>query len=106
MFFIVGHTFAAPFVSEEFTKYSEAESAGDALTELAEQMRDHIGLFAGAAYANADAYHKGQDPIASWRSNKALALEGASSVYSEGPGKAEIDGKATTIEDPKGGRLI
>jgi hypothetical protein len=105
-FFIEGRTFAAPFVSEPIERYVEADTAEAALTQLAEKMKDGIGLFAADAYATADDYHRGRKPLARWRSNKALAIEGAGSIYSKGPGHVEIDGESHTIDDPKGGRVL
>lgn len=106
-FFVHGRTFAAPFVSEDITRYIEATEPGAALEALAAELHDGVGLFAGNAYASADDFHKDRPALARWLSNKALAIQGASSVYSESPGRATLDGdREIVIEDPKGGRVV
>lgn len=105
-FFIKGSTFAAPFVGDPISRYMEADTAEEALRSLALEMHDGIGLYSANAYVSADDYHKNQEPLAKWRSNKAITMEGATSVYSDSPGLVEVDGELRAINDPKAGQLV
>lgn len=105
-YFIHGNTFAAPFVSERFSYYEEAPTAAEALVNFASGREKYPGVYAANAYGSADSFHKGEAPLAKWRSNHAIAAEGANVLRSGGPGHAEIDGKTVVIEDPYKGRSV
>jgi hypothetical protein len=103
--FVVARTFAAPFVFETIERYVDGDPRA-AIEALVSQNRDGIGIFAADAWSTADDYYRDRSPLARWRSNKALVIEGASSIYSEGPDRVEIDGEWHEIDDPKLGRFI
>jgi hypothetical protein len=98
------NSFAAPFVSDLSTAFEQAENPVTALTQYAARYRHPAGLYAAAAYASAEAYHKGEPMLARWLSNHARATMGATMVLSHGPGKVEVDGRAVTITQPKKGK--
>lgn len=105
-YFVHATTFAAPFVSETVTKYVAAESPEAALTQIVEQYKSSLPIYAADAYATADAFHRKQSALARWRSNKARAVEGASSVYSTSPSLSEINGEPVVIADPFAGVFV
>jgi hypothetical protein len=105
-YFIVANSFAAPFVSDQSTGFEAASTPVLALSQYADRYKHPAGLYAAQVYASADAYHKGEKPIARWLSNHARRIEEAhpGSICSHGPGSIELDGKAVTVKDPKSGR--
>jgi hypothetical protein len=111
-YFIVAHSFAAPFVSDESTGFVWERSAALALMEFAKTYRHPAGLYAAAVYLSADAYHKDAKPLAQWLCNHEQAkrrLTAGMSGYGylgHAPGSFEINGTAHTIEDPKGGSVV
>ena len=105
-YFVVAHSFAAPFVSDESTRFVEAESPKEAAEKFAASYKHPAGLYAANVYASADSYHKDGPILARWRSNQSIAVEGATSIYGHGPGDVEIDGNPTRIENPKDGHVI
>ncbi len=111
-FFIVAHSFAASFVSDESTGFASAASPGVALVHFAKGYTHPAGLYAAVAYASAEAYHKGAKPLARWLCNheqekqRLTAKKGGYSYLSHGPGSFEIDGKAHTVCDPKRGSVV
>jgi hypothetical protein len=111
-FFIQARSFAAPFVSDESTRFVTAPDARAALERFAADYKHPAGLYAAAAYASADAFHKGADPIARWLCNKEQALREATkgkaaySVYSPGQDLLEVDGEPVVVHDPRGGSVV
>lgn len=112
-YFILTTSFAAPFVSETDTTYIEAESPEAALELIAARYSNPPGLYAAAAYASADAYHKKAPMLAQWLCNHeqakrrlTLAENGGYSYYGHGPGDFEINGERHAVEDPKGGSVV
>ena len=94
-FFVHAASFAAPFFSDESTGYQEGNTAVHALERYAASYKHPAGLYAADAYTSADAYHKGEERLARWLSNKARELEartanGTHSIYSHGPDTVEI----------------
>jgi hypothetical protein len=106
-YFIFANSFAAPFFSDTSHDFQEAPTPKAALQIFAGRYSHPCGLYAAACYESAEAYHKGTQPLARWLSNHAAKIEHAkpTSILSEGPGKIKLDGKWTTVEDPKGGRV-
>lgn len=74
-FFVVANSNAAPFVSDTSDYYVEAESAELALTKAVAEYRHPCGLYAMNVYRCADSYHKGYEPMALWRSERAQGNE-------------------------------
>ncbi len=105
-FFIVAHTFAAPFVSETLHEHRHALSAADALEQFVASEPHPAGIYAANAYHSADDFHKSGRPIARWMSNHAAACEGARSVLSHAPGNVVIDGKRVTVDNPTEGSVV
>jgi hypothetical protein len=111
-FFIVANSFAAPFFSDQSTGFHTADSAVSALAGFANAYRHPSGLYSAAAYASADAYHKGAKSLARWLCHHEQAKQRLSkglpgySYCSHGPGRFEINGHAHTVEDPKGGSVV
>ncbi len=69
-YFIIANSFAAPFCSDESRTYVTGQTPLIALQEFATRYSHPYGLYAAAAYKSADAYHKGEKPLAKWLSNK------------------------------------
>jgi hypothetical protein len=111
-FFIRANSFAAPFFSDESTHYVEADTPEAALEALAADYSHPAGLYAAVAYATADAFHKGEEPLAQWLCNKALLIQeqtadkGAASIYSPDAEHVEISGEKFELADPKGGQVV
>lgn len=105
-YFIVANSFAAPFVSDQSTSFAVGLTPLSALSAFADDYAHPCGLYAAEAYASADAYHKREKPLARWLSNHARGIEERKPtlLVSHGPGSVEIDGRATTIKEPKAGR--
>jgi hypothetical protein len=110
-YFIQARSFGAPFVSDESTAYMEAASPQRAL-ELYAAGYDHpAGLYAAEAYTNADAFHKGEKPLAQWLCNHERAKQQLTAdldrypYLGHGPGDFEIDGVRHHIDDPKSGSV-
>lgn len=74
-FFIVANSNAAPIVSDTSETYVEAETADGALVEFVAQYEHSFGLYSCNVYENADAYRKREEPLAKWRSKRAMAQE-------------------------------
>jgi hypothetical protein len=112
-YFIVANSFAAPFVSDQSTGFASADSPAEALRRFAGAYRHPAGLYAAVAYTSAEAYHKGQKPLAQWLCNHEQAKrrlsadsKGGYSYLGHGPGSFEINGKAHTVEHPKQGSVV
>lgn len=110
-YFIYANSFAAPFCSDTSTDYVTAESPAEALELFAAMYRHPCGLFCASAFASADDYHKGKQPLAQWHSNRLAAelraKEGKSCyVYiGHSAGHFEIDGQHYHVENPKAGSV-
>lgn len=110
-YFITARSFAAPFVSDTSEAYVRGESPLAALRVFVETYRHPCGLYAAECWVSADAYHKRQTALATWRCNheralrKATRRKGSYSVIGHGPGSFEVDGKLITVEHPKDGRF-
>ena len=111
-YFVYTNSFAAPFFSDSYTQFVEAESPEHAAALAVKKYKHPCGLFAAVVYESADAYHKGKSPLGQWLCNQELAKmeatkgKGSYSYCGHGPGKFEVDGKMFTVDDPKGGRYI
>lgn len=111
-YFIVAKSFAAPFVSDDSTGFLSAASPAEALTAFAAKYSHPAGLYAAVAYTSADAYHKGEKPLAQWLCNHEQAKrrltkgKDAYSYLGHAPGSFEINGKAHTVEYPKHGSVV
>jgi hypothetical protein len=109
-YFVHAATFAAPFVSEEITRYIAAETPEAAVETLVGEYRESVGIYAADAFATADDYHRGNSALARWRSNKALTIAEAATpgatIYSGAEGAVEIGGELHRIDDPRDGRFV
>lgn len=111
-YFVVAESFAAPFVSDRSETFAQGETPESALIAFAENYKHPAGLYAAGLYADANAYHKGAEPLAQWFCNHELekrklteSLAGYSYLR-HGPGDFEINGVRHRIKDPKGGKLL
>ena len=110
-YFVVGTTFAAPFVSERIEKFVKATSPEKALQSISEKLKDSCGLYAACAYSSADDFHKGKKELAWWLCNheiekRKIEIEtGASRYRDHGPGDFELDGKRYKVKNPLGGAI-
>ncbi|MBM3206920.1 MAG: hypothetical protein FJZ43_04850 [Candidatus Staskawiczbacteria bacterium] len=108
-YFLKGNTFAAPFFSDAISKYVTAETAEEALLSFIGNKND---IYAMNAYNSADDYHKGEDPVAIWHSNKLIAIneaikgKGGYTLFSHDDHTIEIDGKTLNVDNPRGGKIV
>lgn len=111
-YFVVAKSFAAPFVSDTSESFTQGETPETALTAFAESYNHPAGLYAAALYADFNAYHKGDDPLARWLCNHEIEKRritkplGSYSYLGHGPGDFEIDRVRYKVENPKGGALV
>lgn len=111
-YFVVANSFAAPFVSDKWETFAKGETPEDALTAFATDCEHPAGLYSAALYADANAYHKNEKPLARWLCNHEAEMQaitkdkGSYSYLGHGPGDFEIDGERYHVDDPKGGRLV
>jgi hypothetical protein len=111
-YFVVANSFAAPFVSNKWEQFVQGETPEAALTAFAENPRHPYGLYSAELYADANAYHKRDAPLARWLCNHEAEKQrltkdlGGYSYLGHGPGEFEIDGVRHKVEDPKGGALV
>lgn len=111
-YFIIANSFAAPFFSDSSNGYEKGETPKEALASFVKSYTHPAGLYSAKVYESADAYHKGQEAVATYLSNHEIALKEATKdkgVYSymgNAPGDFEVDHKNYRIPDPKGGRII
>jgi hypothetical protein len=109
-YFIDANSYAAPFVSDNSTKYVEADTPQEALEKFAADYKHPAGLYVAFAYESADDMHKGKYPLARWLSNKQIRIEeltegkGSYTLYSDGPRSFELDGQHYTVE--AGGKVV
>ena len=69
-YFVRANSFAAPFVSDTSTGYSEGDTPSAAMLALVEGYSHPCHLYAADLYASADDFHKGCPALVSWRSNR------------------------------------
>lgn len=111
-YFIFATSFAAPFCSDTSHEFVTAESPQAALEQFAGSYGHPCGLYAAACYESAEAYHKGQNPLAKWVCNHELekqrltAGKGCYSYLGKGVGLFEIDGVLHKVENPKAGKVV
>lgn len=113
-YYITGRTPAAPFVSEEFDIYEQAQTPQAAL--LAVVDRDPGRVYAAEAWASHRAYKSVKvEPLARWICNKERVLqemsEGKSgySVYTDRDKKGmfvEVDNERRYVPNPFEGALV
>ena len=70
-FFILANSFAAPFVSDQSFHHVVGDAPLLTLEEFAKRYDHPCGLYAANCYASADAFHKGEKPLACWQCNRA-----------------------------------
>jgi hypothetical protein len=111
-YFIKANSFAAPFFSDDSSGFVEAGSPEAALESFATAYSHPAGLYAAAAYASADAFHKGEGPLAKWLCNHEIRKQELTkdlpsySYLGRAPGDFEIDRVRHVVPDPKGGRVV
>jgi hypothetical protein len=111
-FFVATASFAAPFVSDHGHQFVESESPREALEKVAAEYRHPAGLYAANCYTSADAFHKGETPLARWLCNheqekqRLTANLPSYSYRGNGPGDFDIGGVRHTVGDPKGGSVV
>ena len=110
-YFINARSFAAPFVSDNWSEYIKSDSPRAALEQLAKNCTHPAGLFAAECYASADDFHKGKPFLAEWLSNhvreqqRLTKEKGTYSYFGHGPGDFEINGERHKIQNPKEGSV-
>lgn len=111
-YFVRTMSFAAPFVSEPGDEFVEAEAPEAALEAVASRYSFPAGLYSAECYRDANAYHKGEKPLATWLCNheqakqRLTADQPSYSYLGHGPGDFEINGTRHTILNPKGGSVV
>ena len=75
-YFIEANSFAAPFFSDTSSCFIVAESPEKALLDFKKQYTHPCGLYAAVCYEDANAKHKGHQPLAKWVSNAATSHQG------------------------------
>ena len=111
-YFVVAHSFAAPFVSDESTDYVDGKNPDEALRAFARAYNHPCGLYAANLYASADAYHMNEKPLARWlcnheREKRRVLKPLECGVYrGEGPGKFYVNDKLHVVKNPKGGDVV
>src|ERR1044072_4686078 len=68
-YFVVANSFAAPFVSDKWEQFVEGETTEAALGAFAASCGHPAGLYAAEIYADANSYHKRDQPLARWLCN-------------------------------------
>ncbi len=72
-YFVVANSRAAPFFSDKSEQFVIGEDPHKTIAEFANNYSHPAGLFSARLYANADSYHKNQEPLASWYSPEAYS---------------------------------
>lgn len=70
-YFYVARSNAAPFFSDTWEGYVEAESPDSAIQKLLSENDHPAGMFALALWKSADDMHKKEESIAHWHSERA-----------------------------------
>ena len=110
-YFIVANSFAAPFCSDQSFHYHDGETAEDALMEFAVNYKHPAGLYCAVAFASADSYHRNENPLAQYHSNrlaqelKAKEGKGAYTYCGHSAEHFELDGEHFYVKNPKGGSI-
>jgi len=111
-FFIRANSFAAPFFSDTWDEYVQAETAEAALTKFAKECSHPAGLYSANAYDSADDFHKGKKSLAQWLCNHEAEKQrltkslGSYSYLGHEPGRFEINGELHIAEKPKEGKVV
>jgi len=106
-YFIIANSFAAPFFSDTSHCFQEGENPKEALELFVQKYNHPCGLYAAMLYKDANAYHKGENPLLKWLSNHAAFLGGKTgAIYVESPGRIRINGKWHEIPMPKAGQVL
>jgi hypothetical protein len=111
-YFIVSHSFAAPFFSDEDTSYISGQSPEKAMVKFVARYKHPAGLYSASLYLNADSYHKGGKELVRWLCNHEIEKQeitkdkGSYSYLGHDAGKFEINGELHVIRNPKGGRIV
>jgi hypothetical protein len=99
-------------MSDQSTKFVDAESPKDALEQFAESYSHPCGLYSAACYESADSYHKDGPILAMWLSNaelerrKATEGKGCYTMKGNSPDSFEVDGEVFTVTNPKDGMVV
>ena len=111
-YFIFANSFAAPFFSDDSIKFIKAYSPIEALEKFVAGYNHPCGLYAAVCYADANAYHKNETPLAKWLCNHEIEKMrltkdlGGYSYKGDGPGRFYINGELHVIDNPKDGKMI
>lgn len=111
-YFIVANSFAAPFFSDTDKSFQEASNPEEALLKFKDGYRHPAGLYGAGVWADANAYHKNEKPLARWVCNLALAKEeaakgkGSYSMLGVSQSEFEIDGVRHKVENPRCGKVV
>lgn len=114
-YFIMTTSFAAPFFSDTSNEFVEASSPTEALEKAAASYKHPCGLFGAVCYTDANAYHKGEKPLAKWLCNfeiekekRTAALSGYSFRHDcDSNGEyMEVNGEKFYVEDPRSGKVV
>lgn len=111
-YFIVANSFAAPFASDTSEEFVEGVHAREALSKFVAKYSHPYGLYSAKAWNSANDYHKNLPAVATWLSNKEIAIREATKnlpAYEYRGGDQTtfyIDGKKVVVEHPKGGAFV
>lgn len=110
-FFIKAQSFAAPFCSDPSEAYRDALTAEQALNEFAADYGHPAGLYYAAAYASADAFHKGFKPLAEYKSNLLATKDEATAdksaySYTGTENGFIIDDRTYVVPNPREGSVV
>jgi len=111
-YFIVANSKAAPFFSDTSTHFVTASNPTVALKQFKETYKHSCGLYAAVLFANSDAYHKSQKPIAKWVCNFELEKQkvtkdlGCYLYMGIDKNTFEVNNVKYTIKNPDGGETI
>ena len=75
-YYVVAHSFAAPFVSDTSKRFVCGETPGGALTQFVANYEHPCGLYSAAIFTDANAEAKRHAPLMRWQSNAAQKLDG------------------------------
>lgn len=111
-FFIDANSNAAPFFSDNVSKFVTANTPEEALLNFISSKPHPCGIYAAVAYKSSYAKMKGEKPIARWLCNFAIQkdklTEGISAYgftrFSDS--EMEIDGQRHFIENPTEGQIV
>jgi hypothetical protein len=109
-YFIVAHSKAAPFCSDESTHYYSASTPKEAMEKFVKKYNHPAGLYSAALFEDADAYHKNKKVLCRYDCNRLIATQKATKGKSgymirEENDYFEVDGVKHVVENPEGGRI-